>query len=90
MVEQWSPKPKAGSSSLSIRANKNKKEMLSIINFLRESVEEVTQKVSWPSQEKVQESLNYFIIGLFIAAVIVGAINIGFDKAMERVYSYFK
>lgn len=64
--------------------------MLSIINFLRESVEEVTQKVSWPSQEKVQESLNYFIIGLFIAAVIVGAINIGFDKAMERVYSYFK
>ena len=64
--------------------------MLSIINFLRESVEEVTQKVSWPSQEKVQESLNYFIIGLFIAAVIVGAINIGFDKVMERVYSYFK
>ena len=64
--------------------------MLSILNFLRESVEEVTQKVSWPSQEKVQESLNYFIIGLFIATAIVGAINIGFDKLMQWVYSYFK
>lgn len=64
--------------------------MLSILTFLRESIEEVTKRVSWPSQGQVQKMTNYFIIGIFISAIIVGAINIGFDKLMQWVYSHFK
>lgn len=64
--------------------------MLSIFKFLQESIQEVSQKVSWPSQEKVQEMANYFLIGVFVSTLIVGSINIGFDKLMQWVYGYFK
>lgn len=64
--------------------------MLGIFNFLYESIEEVTHKVSWPSYEKVQELVNSFIIGLFVATLIIGLINIGFDKVTQWLYEYYK
>ena len=64
--------------------------MSAIFNFIRNSIEELTQKVSWPSQEKVQELGYYFIIAIVIATTIVGILNIGLDKLMQWVYTHFK
>jgi len=63
--------------------------MFSILNFISESFDELTNRVSWPSYEKVQELLTLFVIGVIIVTLIVGLVNISLAKITKWGYAYF-
>ena len=88
MVEQWSPKPKVGSSSLPTRAYK--KIMFRIIKFIRDSYREFRTKVTWPSYEKLERLTFLFLVGVTICAALVFGMNFLLQKVQEFVYDYIK
>ena len=53
LVEHWSPKPGVGSSSLSARAKHRK---MNLVNYIKDSFEELRNNVTWISWEEAQKS----------------------------------
>lgn len=88
MVEHWSPKPGVGSSSLSARANIFKK--MKIINYIKEAYSELAHKVSWPTWSELTNSSVVVLIASIIIALIVGLMDLGFEKIMISVYNVLK
>ncbi len=84
LVEHWSPKPGVGSSSLSTRA---KFEKMNLINYIKDSFEELRNKVSWISWEEAQKSTVVVAGFTVLFALAVFAV----DKAFQEVLTeYFK
>ena len=72
LVEHWSPKPGVGSSNLSIRANKKKYyKVAGIKNYIEEIVNELTNKVSWPTWQDLQTSSIIVLVTSVILALII-------------------
>jgi preprotein translocase subunit SecE len=84
LVEHWSPKPGVGSSSLSSRANLI--EMKRIVNYLKESYNELVHKVTWPTWKELQNSALVVMIASLIFALIVFAMDFSFQKILEGIY----
>ncbi len=55
--------------------------MANILGFFKESYEEVTQKVTWPTWSQLQ---NHAVVVL-IASVIIALLILGMDKASSNV-----
>ena len=84
LVEHWSPKPGVGSSSLSTRA---KFEKMNLINYIKDSFEELRNKVSWISWEEAQKSTVVVAGFTVLFALAVFAV----DKVFQTVLTeYFK
>ena len=82
LVEHWSPKPGVGSSSLSTRAQNN---MMSIINFIKESVTELRDNVKWtPRSELLNLSALVIVLSVIFSLVIWGA-----DSILSRVVKFY-
>ena len=64
--------------------------VLNTAQFLRESTYELTTKVSFPTQEKIQEMVNYFLIGLAIFTTLLLIINQSLHKIIAWVYIYLQ
>jgi preprotein translocase subunit SecE len=82
----------AGSSSLSTRAINNyleSEEMSKVRNYVSETVEEMRDKVSWPSYSELQNSSVLVLIGSLIFAMIVGAMDLVFDSSLTWFYNQF-
>jgi preprotein translocase subunit SecE len=88
LVEHWSPKPGVGSSSLSSRA-KNEVCKMKIINYFKESYNELLHKVTWPSWQELQGSATLVLVTSVLLAVVIWAMDFSFDKIMSFVYSLF-
>ncbi len=84
LVEHWSPKPGVGSSSLSSRANNGD---MSIKGYLKESFTELVHKVTWPTWNELQNSTVLVMVATLIIALIVAAMDAGFSRIMEFIYS---
>ena len=78
-----------GSSSLSTRANFNIKSMQKLIGFIKESVVEMRDKVSWPKYKDLQSSSVLVLVASMIFALLIGVIDLAFDNAMSWVYGAF-
>ena len=65
LVEHWSPKPRVVSSILTTRANKDYGR---IRTYIEEAVDELTNKVSWPTWAELQSSGIVVLIATFIIA----------------------
>jgi preprotein translocase subunit SecE len=63
--------------------------MSKIKSYMAETVEEMKQKVSWPSYSELQSSSILVLIGSLIFALIVGAIDIVFDSSLTWFYNQF-
>ena len=61
--------------------------MLKIITFLQNAYQEVRYKVTWPTQEELQNAVRIFIISTFICAVLVSSINALFKNIMDFFYN---
>tara|TARA_B110000008_G_scaffold274945_1_gene311541 strand:- start:4247 stop:4519 length:273 start_codon:yes stop_codon:yes gene_type:complete len=85
LVEHWSPKPGVGSSSLSTRAIKNKIEMRLIINYVRDSLEELKNNVSWTNRSELQRLVSVVLVfSVLFSLAIWGA-----DTILSRIVKFY-
>ena len=61
--------------------------MSKFINYLKESAQELTKKVTWPTWTKLQSSAMLVLVATIILAVVVFAMDFAFQKLMEGIYS---
>ncbi len=57
--------------------------------FLKDSVEEVRTKVSWPKFSELQSSSTLVLVASLIFAILVGLVDLGFENAMGWFYQSF-
>jgi preprotein translocase subunit SecE len=61
--------------------------MSKFINYLKESYTELTQKVTWPSWEKLQSSALLVLVATIILAAVIWVIDFAFQHLMEFIYA---
>ena len=61
--------------------------MRKFINYLKESFTELTQKVTWPTWEKLQSSALLVLVTTVILAAVVWVIDYAFQFMMEFIYA---
>ena len=61
--------------------------MSKFINYLKESYGELTKKVAWPSWDKLQSSAIIVMVASVIFAVVIFAMDFGFQNIMEFIYT---
>jgi preprotein translocase subunit SecE len=86
LVEHWSPKPGVGSSSLSTRA---KFEKMNLINYIKDSFEELRNKVSWISWEEAQKSTVVVAGFTILFALAVFAVDKVFQSVLTEYFKLF-
>ncbi len=60
--------------------------MSAISQFIKESYNELVNKVSWPTWAELQESSVIVLISSVIISLVVFAIDSAFSKIMELLY----
>ena len=82
MVEHWSPKPGVGSSSLSTRATNI---MGSILNYIKESFNELRDHVTWTPIVELQKMTLVVLVFSIIFALIIWAA----DSILSEVFKLY-
>ncbi|MBN2214187.1 MAG: preprotein translocase subunit SecE [Bacteroidales bacterium] len=62
---------------------------MKIINYFKESYNELVHKVTWPSWEELQSSAIIVMISTLIIAVVIALMDLGFKTIMENIYVLF-
>ena len=57
--------------------------------YITESIEELTNKVTWPSWAELQSSTILVAISSVIIALIISLMDIGFDTVLGEFYNIF-
>ena len=78
----------AGSSSLSTRAER-KKRVIKIGLYIKESVDELLHKVSWPTWSELQSSGIVVAIATIIISLLVYFMDTIFSSLMKIFYDFF-
>ena len=76
-----------GSSSLSTRAKIER--MTKVIRYIKESADDLINKVTWPTWKELQSSSIVVAIASLIIALIVYLMDISFRNVMEVFYGLF-
>ncbi|GAL86935.1 preprotein translocase [Sporocytophaga myxococcoides] len=63
--------------------------MKKVIDFLKESVEEIRSRVSWPKFSELQSSTVLVLVASIIFALIIGVIDYLFKNGMSFIYENF-
>lgn len=63
--------------------------MSKLIDFVKASADEMTNKVTWPGYASLQRSSFLVLIASLIFALVIGVIDLGFENAMKWIYSAF-
>jgi preprotein translocase subunit SecE len=58
-------------------------------DYIRETTDELVNKVTWPSWSELQSSAIVVMIASVIIAVVVFAMDFTFNKGMEAIYHLF-
>ena len=86
MVAFRSPKPSMGVRiSLPVLQNKKKK----MKKYILESIQELRDKVTWPSMVQLQSSTILVAISSVIIALIISLMDLGFDTILGEFYTIF-
>ncbi|WP_415837237.1 preprotein translocase subunit SecE [Pontibacter korlensis] len=56
---------------------------------MNDTVEEMKDKVSWPTYSELQNNSVLVLIGSLIFALVVGAMDFGFDTVLTWFYNQF-
>ena len=75
------------SSSLSTRANKKDKMKIGV--YIKDSFDELLNKVTWPTWEELQSSAVVVAIASLIIALIIFAMDQVFSNLMKLFYDLF-
>jgi preprotein translocase subunit SecE len=57
--------------------------------YITESIQELTNKVSWPSWAQLQSSTILVAVSSVIIALIISLMDLGFDTILGEFYSIF-
>jgi len=60
--------------------------MRKVVNYLKESYNELVHKVTWPTWKDLQSSALVVMIASLIFALIVFAMDTSFQKILEGIY----
>ncbi|MCX8144179.1 MAG: preprotein translocase subunit SecE [Bacteroidia bacterium] len=60
--------------------------MSAFSNFIKESYNELVNKVSWPTWPELQESSVIVLVSSIIIALVIFAMDSAFSKIMELLY----
>ena len=60
--------------------------MRRIVNYLKESYNELVYKVTWPTLKELQNSALVVMVASLIFALIVFAMDISFQTILEGIY----
>lgn len=60
--------------------------MSALSNFIKESYNELINKVSWPTWAELQESSIVTLVSSLVIALVIFAIDSAFSKIMELLY----
>ena len=63
--------------------------MSNIKDYVNGTVEELRDKVSWPSFKELQNSSVLVLIGSLVFALVVGAMDFVFDSTLTWFYNQF-
>lgn len=61
--------------------------MRKFINYCKESYIELTQKVTWPSWEKLQSSALLVMLATVILAAVLWIMDFAFEHLMSVIYT---
>ena len=78
----------AGSSSLSTRAERRKR-VIKIGLYIKESVDELLHKVSWPTWPELQSSGIVVAIATIIISLLIYFMDTIFSGMMKIFYDFF-
>ena len=88
MVEQWSPKPGVGSSSLPTRAKT--KQMKNIfekaIDYCKVCYDELVHNTTWPTRKELTHSAGVVLLASLVIALVVFVMDFVFKNVMLLVY----
>lgn len=59
---------------------------MKILNYFKESYNELMHKVTWPTWKELQGSATLVLVTSVLLAVIIWAMDFTFDKIMGAVY----
>ena len=60
-----------------------------VVQFLRESANELRYKVTWPKYRDLQNSSVLVLVASMILALFIGLVDYSFENLMEWFYSAF-
>jgi len=60
---------------------------MKIVNYFKESYNELLHKVTWPSWSELQQSATLVLVTSVLLAVVIWGMDFVFDKTMSFVYS---
>ena len=63
--------------------------MSNIKNYINGTVEEMRDKVSWPTFKELQNNSVLVLIGSLVFALVVGAMDFVFDSSLTWFYNQF-
>ncbi len=61
--------------------------MKKIINYIKESYNELVYKVSWPTRAELSNSAVVVLIASLVLSLLVFAIDLGFENIMKFLYN---
>jgi preprotein translocase subunit SecE len=63
--------------------------MKKVIDFVKESIEEMKSKVSWPKYSELQSSSLLVLVASLIFALLIGLIDFLFKNGVGAIYNNF-
>ena len=60
--------------------------MAGVRGYIEEAVDELTNKVSWPTWSELQSSGIVVLVATFIIAALVYLMDLGFGQLMDVIY----
>ena len=61
--------------------------MKRVLAYIKDSYNELVHKVSWPTKAELSNSAVVVMFASLIIAVLIGAIDFGFEAVMKFIYS---
>ncbi|HEY8366484.1 MAG TPA: preprotein translocase subunit SecE [Bacteroidia bacterium] len=62
--------------------------MSKVVEYMKESYDELVNKVSWPTWSELTSSAIIVLIASLLIALIVFLMDLGFKKVLEQIYFY--
>jgi preprotein translocase subunit SecE len=61
---------------------------MKVLNYFKESYNELMHKVTWPSWSELQSSATLVLVTSLILAVVIWMMDFAFEKIMSTLYGW--
>ena len=60
---------------------------MKFVTYIKESYNELKNKVSWPTTKELTNSAVIVLIASIIMSLIIGVVDLGFENMMQFIYN---